>query len=125
MLEYSYCEILKNAYGLSVYVYFSQGVFMKQTIQKTMSYLLFFISILLFFSTNWFLATFDQLSLDEIVFHLKVPLKGSNSDFLMSFITGPLASSIMILIVISLIFLFTKRLFKHFNFKFKTDETTY
>ena len=95
---------------------------MKHYIKILLAYLLLFISILLIYSTNWFTATFDQLSLDEIIFHLKVPLKGSNSDFLVSYIKSPLRKSVVLFFLIIVILFFVKKIYNHYQFSLKNEK---
>ncbi|NLC55074.1 MAG: sulfatase-like hydrolase/transferase, partial [Erysipelothrix sp.] len=77
-----------------------------------------FIGVLVVSSTNWFITTFDELSLDEIIFHLKVPMTGSNSDFLLSYIKGPLLNSLLIFLLITSFYYIILRFLKYFEIKF-------
>ena len=75
---------------------------MKRKINYIVSSILVFLSFLIFYGKRWFFATFDDLALDEIFFHLKVPLKGSNTDFVLEFIKGPFLKALVVAVFIVL-----------------------
>lgn len=58
----------------------------------------------MFFAVIWILNTFGTLSIDALIFQLKVPLKGTNTDFYISFLIQVILPTLFILLIIGLIF---------------------
>jgi len=80
-------------------------------IYKIFLYLVIFLSFIIIFTTYWIKETFGLVDLDKLIFHLNVPLKGTGSEMIISYITKPLLIAILLLIPI----FFTV----NYNFKYK------
>lgn len=78
--------------------------------------LLLFVAALLWTSSDWLLANFGLLNPSELIFHLKVPLAGTNTDYYVSYMKGPLLQALLItlggFLLARLIFHFSQPLLK-------------
>jgi len=91
---------------------------MKRKISKFIFYFILFFSFLILNSSTWLKNTFGLLNLDSLIFHINVPLKGTSSSMITSFIFNPLLKSILLLIFCIIIFNY-KYVYKIFiNIKF-------
>lgn len=73
----------------------------------------------LIFSARWALKTFSNVTIDEVIYHLMVPLKGTNSDTIQSFIFEVIPITIIVATIVN-IYLFYKAKTKiNFEFSFK------
>lgn len=77
---------------------------MKRIISSIIFYILIFLSFLIFFSVIWVNKTFGLINLDSLIFHLNVPLKGTESGMIYSYLKDPLLKSIILFIIVALIF---------------------
>lgn len=68
-------------------------------------FLLLFLGILLAHTSVWAEQAFGNVTLDEIVFHLKVPLQGTDTTSIVSFIQTALLPTIKISCILLLIYL--------------------
>ena len=57
--------------------------------KKRIAYIVIVVCLLIAFgatvTVEWLYDTFGNLSMDEIIFHLKVPMEGTNTDIIFSF----------------------------------------
>ena len=73
--------------------------------KKRIAYIVIVVCLLIAFGTtvtiNWLYETFGHLSMDEIIFHLKVPMEGTNTDLIFTFLKECLWKVILPTIIIS------------------------
>ena len=78
--------------------------------KKMIICLIIIIILLIAFSTTvtieWLYDTFGNLSMDEIVFHLKVPMEGTNTDILYTFLKQCILKVIIPTVIISFILIY-------------------
>jgi len=81
---------------------------MKKVINATFFYSILFFSLLIIFSTGWLEKNFGLIDLDSLLFHINVPLKGSESNMIKSFLFDPLIKAILYTIIFIIIFVIKK-----------------
>lgn len=73
--------------------------------KKRIAYIVIVVCLLIAFGAtvtiNWLYETFGHLSMDEIIFHLKVPMEGTNTDIIFTFLKECLWKVILPTIIIS------------------------
>jgi len=67
---------------------------------KVIISILIFLAIFIFLSTNWILENFGLVTAEKLFFQLKVPFKGTDTDFIFSFILTSLFPSVVLFIAV-------------------------
>lgn len=75
----------------------------KDIIKNTLFNIIIFGCVLIFLSVIWSLKTFGDIPLTQIVFHLKVPLQGTDSSILLSYVKECLIPCSLMIICYNLI----------------------
>lgn len=65
--------------------------------------IIIFSCVLIFFSVKWSVRTFGDIPFAQIIFHLKVPLHGTDSSILLSYVKQSLLPSLLIIVCYNLI----------------------
>lgn len=77
---------------------------MKNRIKPIIAIIILFFAILLFLSSKWVIMTFGLITPDELIFHLKVPLQGTSSEMINSFIKESLVPAACITLFLVILF---------------------
>jgi phosphoglycerol transferase len=71
----------------------------------------FLLALAYFFlvASNWANQNFGLLTPEQIVYNLRQPMEGVDSNFISSFITGPLLGSLVLLVVLAVALVYLRR----------------
>ena len=72
---------------------------MSKKISKIVGFLILIISFFFFSGSLWIKNTFGSVTVEEIIFNMKVPLEGTNTTFIYSFILEVLIVSIVLAVI--------------------------
>ena len=73
---------------------------MNKIIKNVVIFIIIFLAFMIYFSTNWLYNSFGNLSIDSILFQIKVPIEGTNSIFIYTYIKQVVLPSIIGTIII-------------------------
>lgn len=77
---------------------------MKNRIKPIIAIIILFLAVLLVLSSRWVIMTFGLITPDELIFHLKVPLQGTSSEMVNSFIKESFVLAVCITLFLVILF---------------------
>lgn len=96
VLAYLFCEIKLTIVIAPTLKITPSTMRIANIVKNVIVAVILFVAFLLLFSMDWILNNFGLLTPEKLIFQLKVPLKGTNTSFIRSFILASLLPSVLL-----------------------------